>query len=56
MRNSKFRDLDLINKLYIKSKCIEIYEGFPHLDLAKLVNCNQILGYVADQDYIEFID
>ena len=23
---------------------------------AKLVNFNQILGHVADQDYIEFID
>ena len=27
-----------------------------HLGLAKLVNCNRILGHVADQDYIEFID
>ena len=25
------------------------------LGLAKLVNCNQILGHVTDQDYIEFI-
>ena len=23
----------------------------PHLGLAKLVNCNQILGHVADQNY-----
>ena len=30
--------------------------GVSHLILAKLVNCNQILGHVADQDYIEFID
>ena len=29
--------------------------GFSHLGLAKLVNCNQILGHVTDQDYIEFI-
>ena len=27
-----------------------------HLGLAKLVNCNQILGHVTDQDCIEFID
>ena len=27
-----------------------------NLGLAKPVNCNQILGHVADQDYIEFID
>ena len=30
--------------------------GVSHLGRAKLVNCNQILGHVADQDYIEFID
>ena len=30
--------------------------GVSHLGLAKLVNCNQILGHVADQDYVEFID
>ena len=38
------------------SKCIEVYEGFSHLSLAKLVNCNQILGRAADQNYIAFID
>ena len=27
-----------------------------HLGLAKLVNCDQILGHVADKDYMEFID
>ena len=27
-----------------------------HLGLAKLVNCNQILGHVTDQDYIELVD
>ena len=27
--------------------------GVSHLGLAKLVNCNQILGHVADQDYID---
>ena len=30
--------------------------GVSHLGLAKLVNCNQILGHVADQDCVEFID
>ena len=30
--------------------------GVSHLGLAKLVNCNQILGHVADQNCIEFID
>ena len=30
--------------------------GVSHLGLAKLVNCSQILGHVADQDYIEFTD
>ena len=30
--------------------------GASHLGLAKPVNCNQILGHVADQDCIEFID
>ena len=30
--------------------------GVSHLSLAKLVNCNQILGHVTDQDCIEFID
>ena len=30
--------------------------GVSQLSLAKLVNCNQILGHVADQDCIEFID
>ena len=30
--------------------------GVSHLGLAKLVNCNQIVGHVADQDCIEFID
>ena len=30
--------------------------GVSHLGLAKLGNCNQILGHVADQDCIEFID
>ena len=30
--------------------------GFSHLGLAKIVNCNQILGHVVDEDYIEFID
>ena len=47
----------LTNKSYIKSKCIEVYVwGVSHFSLAKLVNCNQILGHVADQDYIQFID
>ena len=41
--------------VYIKSKCIEVYEGFAN-GLAKLVTCNQILGHVAVQDYIDFID
>ena len=30
--------------------------GISHLGLAKPVNCNQILGHVADQNYIAFID
>ena len=34
-----------VNKLYIKSKCIEVYGEF-----------RTILGHWADQDYIEFID
>ena len=38
------------------SKCIEVYEGLRTLDLAKLINCNQIVGHVADQNYIAFID
>ena len=29
--------------------------GVSHLGLAKLVNCNQIPGHVAVQDYIEFL-
>ena len=29
--------------------------GVSHLGLAKLVYCNQILDYVADQNYITFI-
>ena len=45
----------LINKLYIKSNCIELMRG-SQLGLAKHSNCNQILDHVADQDYIEFID
>ena len=52
-------DTYLINKLYIKSKCIEVYGeggGGSHLGLAKLVNFNQILGSVADQDYVEFVE
>ena len=36
-----------INELYLMSKCIEVYEGFCNLGLAKLVNCIQILGHVA---------
>ena len=46
----------LINKLYIKSKCIEVYGGFRTSVLQKIVNCNRILSHVADQDYIEFMD
>ena len=42
-------DIVLINKLYIKSKCIEVYEGFAPLS-SNQINCNQILGHVADQD------
>ena len=30
--------------------------GVLHPGLAKLANCNQILGHVADQNYIAFID
>ena len=30
--------------------------GVSHLCLAENVNCNEILGLVAGQDYIEFID
>ena len=37
----------LINKLHIKSKCIEVYEGFAPRP-SKACNCNQILGHVAD--------
>ena len=44
----------LIHKMYIMSKCIEVWV-VSHLGLAKLVNCNQIPDHVADQDYIEFI-
>ena len=40
----------------MKSKCIEVYEGFLHLGLGKFVNCKQILGHLADHDYIGFID
>ena len=29
---------------------------FYNLGLAKLVNCNHILGHVADKDYIDYID
>ena len=32
------------------SKCSEVYETY--LGLANFVNCNQILGYVADQNYL----
>ena len=46
-----------INKLYIyKVQMHWSLWGVLHLGLAKLVNCNQILGHVADQDCIEFID
>ena len=48
-QESKSESISSINCIK-KSKCIEVYEG-----LAKLVNCNQILGRVADQDYVEFI-
>ena len=49
--------VELINKLYMKFKCIDVYEVL-HLGLTQLVNCNQILVHVADQDYRskEFID
>ena len=30
--------------------------GVWHLSLAKLFNCNQILGHVADQNYVAIID
>ena len=45
-----------INKLYKKSKMHWRLWGVSHLGLAKLVNCKQILGHVADQDSIGFID
>ena len=41
--------VELINKLYIKFKCIVVFEGFAPRSNT-LVNCNQILGHVADQD------
>ena len=41
-------------KLYIKMHWS--LWGISHLSLAKLVNCNQNLGYVADQNYVAFID
>ena len=43
----------LINKLYTKSWSLWKVSQFG---LGKLVNCNQILGHVADQDYMEFIN
>ena len=47
-----------INKLYIISKCIEVYVyvGVLSLGQAKLVNCSQIWGHVVDQNYIAIID
>ena len=45
----------LINKLYIKSNALKPMRGFA-LWSSKTVNCNQIIGHVADRDYIEFID
>ena len=46
----------LVNKMYIKVQMHWSLWGVSHLRLAKLVNCNQILGDVADQDYIKFTD
>ena len=46
----------MLLKLYIISKCIEVYEESPHLRQVKFLNCSQILGHVADHNYIAFID
>ena len=46
-----------INCMLVMSKFIEVSEGFHRgLGLAKLVNFNQILGHVADHNYVRFID
>ena len=48
------RKLNHINKFHLISKCIEVYEE-SHTSV-KLLNCNQILGHVAEKNYIAFID
>ena len=50
------RKLGLINEYVYGVQMHWSLWGVSHLGVAKLVNCNQILGHVADQDYIEFVD
>ena len=38
------------------SKCTAVHEGFRISVLAKLVNYNQILGYVADRNLYQEIE
>ena len=44
-------EISFSNKLYIISKCIGLHEESHTSIQAKLINCNQILGNVADQKY-----